>query len=134
MPREIKCTPELTAQIAKIVAMGATIPHACAACNVSWNTAKAWMTPEMSSREPYASFVEAMDLAKGRWAAGAAVEITKAGKEGEWKALAWMLERRNPTEFGATSKVELAGRDGGPIETAQVRYVIALPPEEPEED
>lgn len=31
------------------------------------------------------------------------------------------------------SKVELTGKDGGPLETTNVQYVIAVPPDEPEE-
>lgn len=48
----------------------------------------------------------------------------------------WKLEGRYRKIFGdlAPTRVELTGKDGGPIETSsKVRYVVTVPEEEPEE-
>lgn len=38
------------------------------------------------------------------------------GEEYDWRADAWLLERRNPQEYGRATRLELTGKDGGPIE------------------
>jgi hypothetical protein len=38
-----------------------------------------------------------------------------------WTALAWLLERQYPLEYGVRQKVELTGKEGGPI-TFRVSY------------
>lgn len=119
MPVKTKLTPGLQETICKLVQSGATVPHACAAAGVSWNTAKDWMTPAFSGREPYKSFCDAVGKARAKWAAGSAMAITKAGKD-DWRAAAWMLEKLCPDEFASASKVELTGKDGGPIRTADI--------------
>lgn len=45
----------------------------------------------------------------------------------------WQLEVQAPKEHPRKSGLELTGKDGGPVETeTAVRYVIMVPPEEPE--
>jgi transposase len=34
-----------------------------------------------------------------------------------WQAAAWILERRHPDRWGRRERVELTGRDGGPVES-----------------
>lgn len=107
MARETILTKQLQETICKYVQGGATLPHAAAAAGVSWNTVKDWAKPGNVEREPYASFAAAVDDAKAKWATGAAMQITGHGKR-DWKALAWMLERRFPNEYAPPSqRVEL---------------------------
>ncbi len=98
--RETLCTPELTQQVAMLVASGAPLPLACPAAGISWNTVKDWFTPEMRDREPYRSFVEAMDKARATHAVGCTLRITQAARKGQWQADLAILERRHPEFFG----------------------------------
>ncbi len=97
---ETLCTPELTQQVALLVAAGAPLPHACPAAGVKWDTAKEWLKPEQACREPYASFVAAMEKARASHAVGCVMRVTKAGRNGAWKADLAILERRHPEFYG----------------------------------
>lgn len=44
-----------------------------------------------------------------------------------WTAAAWWLERRHPSEYGKRERVEMTGKDGGPIDH---RDVSTLPDHE----
>lgn len=46
----------------------------------------------------------------------------------------WRLETQAPKEHPRKEAVELTGKDGGPIETAAVQYVVAVPEEEPDQE
>lgn len=105
MSKPTKLTPETQAKIAGYVNAGAPIPSACAAASVSWNTVKVWLARGKLGEQPYADFVDAMEQAKGRWVAGSVMRITKAG-DSDWKAAAWLLERRAAEDFRLQTKVD----------------------------
>jgi hypothetical protein len=108
MPANTVLTPELQDNVVKFVMAGATIPAACEASGLSWDTAKKWLKPPMATKEPYAGFVAAMNRAKRTWEARAAVQMTKHGQTNH-NALAWMLERRCPEDWGPPAqRIEIA--------------------------
>ena len=45
-----------------------------------------------------------------------ALVATAALNPKNWTAAAWWLERRRPDEFGRRERVEMTGKDGGPID------------------
>ncbi len=94
-------TPELAKKIVRLVNAGAPIPMACAHCGIGWNTAKFWVlaSSPKSKYEPYKSFQLELEKAKAAWAVGALMRITKAGKNGDWRADLALLERRLPHYF-----------------------------------
>jgi hypothetical protein len=114
MPRKTRLTPELQKQICGFVNAGAPIPHACEAAGVPWYTCKDWLKKGRAGRRPYAEFVEAIEEAKGKWVAGATMRITKASAE-DWRAAAWLLERRveefrpplQQTELAVAGKLDI---------------------------
>ena len=98
MGKPTKLTPEIQTKVAGYVNAGAPIPMACTAAGLSWNTAKEWLARGRRGEQPYDEFVAAMAEAKARWVAGSTMRITKASQK-DWKAAAWLLERRAPKHF-----------------------------------
>lgn len=41
--------------------------------------------------------------------------VNQIAKDPNWQAKAWLLERMHPEEFGRQQRVEMTGRNGGPI-------------------
>lgn len=107
MARKTKLTPETQEAICQRVTLGATIPAACKASGVSWNTAKDWLRRGREGKQPYAAFVEAIDEAKAKWEVASNLVITKAAKKGDWKAAAWALERRVRAYAPPTQRVDI---------------------------
>lgn len=42
--------------------------------------------------------------------------IQGAARAGDWRATAWLLERRFPQQFGRATRHELSGPEGQPVE------------------
>lgn len=93
MPAKTRLTPEVQRRICAHLVQGAPIPHACEAAGIPWYTCKDWLRKGRAGQKPYLAFVQAVERAKGRWVAAAAKRITKAAAF-EWRAAAWLLERR----------------------------------------
>lgn len=106
MPRKTKLTTDLQTMICGYVNAGASIPDACKAAGVSWNTAKDWLKYGREGRKPYADFVEAVERSKAAWKVGSVAVITKHGRK-DWRASAWLLERRDPAFAPPTQRVDL---------------------------
>jgi hypothetical protein len=91
---------------------GVPIPRACVAAGIPWNTCKDWLKRGKEGTEPYAAFALAMNQAKAQWAAGQVVRISTAS---DWRASAWLLERRLKEFRPPPQQTELTGKDGGPL-------------------
>lgn len=69
--------------------------------------------------DAYGAFRMAVEHAEAEWEQTLLNRIsTAAERPASWGAAAWILERRWPDRYGASSKqqVELSGRGGGPVE------------------
>jgi sirohydrochlorin ferrochelatase len=69
---------------------------------------------------PYTRFLDMVETAEAVWAQRLIERIETASMDtSQWRAAAWMLEKKFPDEYARlpVSKMELSGRDGGPIET-----------------
>ena len=73
---------------------------------------------ESTSSGAYVEFLEAVKKAEAEAEALRVSRISKAGKEGNWQADAWYLERRYPDRWGKRVQ-EVTGKDGGPLEYVQ---------------
>ena len=100
-----KLTFEVIDQICHEVAQGATQAECCRVVGIAVNTLERWRRlgrKNLSSKEElneYGILVEGMRLAAGQWATRLARRIEHHGEE-DWRALAWLLERVLPEEFG----------------------------------
>jgi hypothetical protein len=68
-----------------------------------------------AGKKPYAEFAEAITQAKAKWVAGSVLNISKAATK-DWRAAAWLLERRQEEFRPPPHQTELTGRNGGPLE------------------
>lgn len=67
---------------------------------------------EVDELDDYANFVLDVLQAEAESNGEIVKEIRKASKGGDWRAGAWLLERRNPRRFGSASRVKI-GIEGG---------------------
>lgn len=70
--------------------------------------------------EPYRTFAVEVDEAQEAWAARAVRRIDQAGEK-DYRALAWLLERRRPEEFGDPAKGGVVVNVGVLVESAEWR-------------
>lgn len=118
MAKPTRLTPDVQTQICNYCAAGAPLPYACSAAGIPWPTCKVWLKRGRAGEQPYAAFVAAWQRAKAAWVAGSVLRVTKAADK-DWRAAAWLLERR-VAEFQPRAKhqMEHSGPGGGPIEVA----------------
>jgi transposase-like protein len=102
-------TEELATRIALLVRRGAYRETACAAAGVSPRTLRQWLRRAgeggpHSAR--YRKFADALDKAEAEAEMVTAAAILRAG-QGDWRALAWILERRGPQRWSPKHAVDL---------------------------
>lgn len=84
----------------------------------------------MLNDDPDGTLVTAMEKAEAEAEATYSTIIANAAADPKnWTAAAWWLERRHPQEYARREKVEMTGKDGGPLEH---RDVSSLPDHERE--
>ena len=115
MGRPTKLNADLQQRIVKFMGAGAYIETAAAAAGISKVTLYSWLHRGAAGEEPFAAFLNAVDVAQSEADLRDLAVIRKAAAEGTWAAAAWRLERRHPDQWGRRL-VEVSGRDGGPIE------------------
>jgi hypothetical protein len=92
------CTTEMRRLVAELLAAGLTIPIACRAVGIpkatwgSWNM-RGKADSEAGVESVYADWWDAMQEAKAACEANL-VRMVCAGSVADWKAAAWLLERR----------------------------------------
>ena len=105
--RPTKLTPELQAEMVKLVELGNYMDTAAACCGVTRDTFHAWMKRGVrEGKGPYYEFSDALKRAEGRAEAAALVRIRKAGQT-SWQADAWYLERKMPRKWGRWDRVDM---------------------------
>jgi hypothetical protein len=106
MARPTKLTAEVQKTITDAIAIGATYQAAAEYAGISYDTFNAWMRDE---RPKFRQFSEAVVAANARARINLLARIQKAAqgtenKDGDWRAAAWVLERRFGDEYGQTVK------------------------------
>ncbi len=110
-------------------AIRAGLPYrlAAEAAGVSYDTFNEWQQgrfPRGADRVLKAEFSDALTRAKGESALRLIAIINRAAPV-DWRAAAWILERRFPKDYGK-EVLEITGEDGGPVqvEVAALQHVI----------
>lgn len=118
--RPTKRTPETVKRLCDAIRLGASYADACGYAGVSFETFNEW-------RKDFPEFSDAVKEAEGSGRVQLIAKIQKAANDGNWQAAAWMLERRDPQNYGRTMRTQVTGADGGPVQmAAQVVVVPAL--------
>lgn len=121
MARPTKLNAEVTRKVCEAVKLGSTYADAAGYAGIAESTFRLWM----ASEEPeYLAFSAAVKDAQASGKIGLLAKIEKAINDGAWQAAAWKLERRDP-EYARRERVELTGKDGGPVQTS---FVAVVPP------
>ena len=104
--RPSKRTEANAIEIVNTIELGGTRRMACALVGISEDTLARWAASN-------ADFAERLKTAESRRDRALVVNIRTAAAK-DWKAAAWLLERVAREDYG-TNKVEVTGKDGGPI-------------------
>lgn len=107
-----KLTPELIEQAAQLKGEGLNNQDICAALGVSETAFYGWLQTEDSEGNPLRKkpleieLAEALKNAEAGFKRSLLESIRQAGRDKDWKAHAWMLERLYPGEFGRVDRVQ----------------------------
>jgi hypothetical protein len=115
--RPHKLTAAVQGRIVEAVRAGATREQAAAAAGIGKRTLQRWLAQGEGNRPParFERFAAALREAEAGMVVDAVEGIQEAARAGDWRARAWLLERRHPAEWGRRTAHELTGRDGKPI-------------------
>lgn len=121
-PRLLRLTPKLRASILEMILTGVPIGTAAVACGIPKRTFFDWLSKGRGedAADPYRTFAVEVDEAQEAWAARAVRRIDAAGEK-DYRALAWLLERRRPDEFGDPAKGGVVVNVGVLVESAEWR-------------
>jgi transposase len=136
MARPVLIEPERAKRIADLILAGNNAETAAMACGVSRASYYAWMARGRAERDRldadpkskpklseaiYLEFLDTIEKAKAEAEARLVVLIQKAAQTPRtWQAAAWLLERRDPKNWGRVTRTEISGVDGKPIEARAV--------------
>ena len=109
-----KYTPDRVDLLCERIGTGVPLKYAAALAGISENSVYNWLKDEAKHGEAskYAGFTARINAAKAEAVHENLEKIRKAG-ERDWRAGAWILERRHPEDFAPIQRV--SGTDGGPI-------------------
>ena len=128
MARPTKLTPDVQDLIVDGINAGLTFRLTCARVGVHPATFYRWLdTGETANVGRYREFYEAVERAKADSALRLVSQITLQAPA-DWRAAAFMLERRFPDDYG--KRTEVTGKDGGPVKVdTKTQHVFQPSPE-----
>ena len=84
----------------KALSQGMTVKSACALAGISQQTYYQWVATKPQ-------FTEMIQKAESEMKERALKVINQAAQNGQWQAAAWLLERREPNEYGRQDRVRI---------------------------
>lgn len=87
-------------RIVEALRKGATVGIASQYAGISETTAYQWRARGRAGDPFYRKFAEDWDEAVSRGAIELLENVRVAGDDGDWRAAAWLLERRHPSQYG----------------------------------
>jgi transposase-like protein len=124
--RPTKLTPARRRAVCEGIRAGLPLREAALAAGISERTLHRWREQGQQDDEgPYWQFWQRTREAEALAQADLAAVVRAAALAGDWRAALAMLGRRWPNNWAETSRHELTGRDGGPVEV-DVPAIVAL--------
>src|SRR5262249_49594978 len=103
--RPSKLTPELEAELYALLEGSSSRAASCAMLGIHVSTLKGWLKlGRRGDAGRFTGLVEGVRRAEARFTVEAVRKIQRAGDD-NWTALAWLLERRHPDEWGKDSRL-----------------------------
>lgn len=99
-----KLTKELVKRAVELKERGLSNQDICIACGISETAFYRWQQHPKS--ELQMALVEGLKKAEALYKDALLYEILQAGKDKDWKAHAWLLERKYPEEFGRVDRMK----------------------------
>lgn len=96
---------EMVTIVDQKVRSGVPRETALRAAGISKTTYALWASRGADGEEPYASWMQSLDVAE---AEAEASDVEKIRQNKSWQAQAWLLERKNPDKWGQKIQIEVA--------------------------
>ena len=135
-----KFTAAEKAKFLQLLRNGSPKKWACLALGITEQTLENYRARAAAGEEPYASFIRDADEAQAGYvierlrvidADGIGAPTGTKRERGDYRAIAWILERLHPKDFAAVQKQEVTGKDGAPFEQLPAKVII-MPAKDPE--
>jgi hypothetical protein len=110
-------TPEVHERVCQGLRDGGHMEQAAAYAGVHRATVYRWLARGESDDAPqrFRDYAAAVGEAEAGFEIASLALIARAGDE-DWRARAWLVERRHPRRWGRRKALELSGPDGEPIQ------------------
>ena len=126
--RPTKLTPDVQEAIVDGINAGLTYRMSCARAGVTHATFYRWLEKgETAKSGAFREFCDTVSRAKADSALRLVSQITLQAPT-DWRAAAFLLERRFPDDYGKRS--EITGKDGGPVKVEAKTQHIFQPTQE----
>ena len=99
-----KCTKEAIERAVDLKKGGAHNKDIAAALGIHQSTFYEWLSNPKSAKQK--EFSERIKKAEADYKNALLVTIEKASRERDWKAAAWLLERKYPDEYARTDRIQ----------------------------
>jgi len=105
--RPLVLTPVVAESIFRSLLAGSSERDACFIAGISSNRITGWrMRAKKKGDEPFKTFIDGVNVFNA-YGKKCLMKIIRGHSSDDWKAAAWLLERRFPDEFGRTNRVNV---------------------------
>jgi transposase len=120
--RPTSLTPEVQAKIIDAIELGMYVKQACLAAGICEKTYYLWKQRGETGEEPFAGFLQALQIAEAKAELRALKNITSNEEPTgpHWTASAWFLERKHWKRWGRKDRTEQKKPDAAGASMAEL--------------
>lgn len=124
--RPTKFNDEIATRIVTLIEAGNYIETAAAAAGISKETLFDWLRKGAAQNKgKFKDFSDSVYRAVGKAEAIDVATIGKAARDGDWRASAWRLERRNSKRWGRKDRIDFGKFDPKEMSEEELERIIA---------